>query len=99
MSRYMSGLTEALKLKLKDRLFDLISTKGRETFAEIQNHNIEGVRGEYVFTWENRPDLVLWPCLSKEAIAAFTGRKEDFPPPGKPADLCLRRQDGGPPDR
>src|SRR4029450_5306959 len=31
----------------------------------------QGFQGEYVFTWENRPDLVLWPNLSKEVIAAF----------------------------
>lgn len=67
-------------VRLAERRFD-------SPLAGIQNHNIEGVKGEYVFTWENCPDLVLWPYLSKEAIAAVTEllvEKRIFPHPAKP---------------
>ena len=78
------GLDDALKLKLKERIFELISKEGCETFAEIQSHNIEDFGGDYLFTWEHRPDLVLWSGLSKESIAAFTEllvEKKIFPHP------------------
>ena len=94
------GLDDALKLKLKERIFELISEEGCETFAEIQSHHIENFKGDY--TWENRPDLVLWSGLSKEAVIAFTEllvEKKIFLAPRSLSRLCLRWRNAQSSDR
>ena len=67
-------------------LYDgLDEAKGCETFAEIQNHNIEGVRSEYVFKWENRPDSFSGPTYRSDCrIHRVARREENFRPPATP---------------